>query len=158
MNMVIHYSRPYIDDEVINEVNDVFTNTGWLTSGPKVLKFEDEISNLSNVVCGNSWSSGATLASRWYEVGPCGEVIIPSRTYAATALCILNLGAKPVMVDIDDDFCIDSKQLANKITPKTKAIIPVDILGWPCNYDSIFKIVRSSLVKRCLSPSRENQI
>ena len=128
--MKIPFSLPVINDDVINEVNDVFSNTSWLTSGPKVLEFEKEISKITNtksVICVNSWSSGAKLILRWFGVGPGDEVIIPSYTYAATALAVLNVGATPVMVDVKDDFNIDPKLIEKAITRNTKAIIPVDI-------------------------------
>lgn len=159
--MKIPFSLPVINDDVINEVNDVFSNTRWLTSGPKVLEFEKEISKITNtksVICVNSWSSGAKLILRWFGVGPGDEVIIPSYTYAATALAVLNVGATPVMVDVKDDFNIDPKLIEKAITRNTKAIIPVDIGGLPCDYESINKIVNLDHIKNLFSPSSENQI
>ena len=130
--MNVPFSLPYIDKNVIDEVNDIFTNTGWLTSGPKVIEFESELRNYtqaSNVVCVNSWTSGAMLMLRWFGVGVGDEVIIPSYTYAATAMAVLNVGARPVMVDVNDDFTIDPEAIEIAITTKTKAIIPVDVGG-----------------------------
>ena len=106
----IPFSLPYIDKSVINEVNDTLINTGWLTSGPKVNELENELQNIINskhILCVNSWTSGAQLILRWLGVGPGDEVIIPAYTYSATALCIMNLGAKPIMVDVRNDFTID---------------------------------------------------
>ena len=124
--MNIPFSLPLIDQPVIDEVLDCLTNTGWLTSGPKVLQFEEEVRKLSGAAAAvgvNSWTSGAMLALRWFGVGPGDEVIIPAYTYSATALCALNIGATVVMVDVGDDFNLDPAQLARALTPRTKAVI-----------------------------------
>ncbi len=160
MNKKIPFSLPYIDNSVIEEVKSVFTETGWLTSGPKVLDFEKEIvknTNSNAVVCVNSWTSGAMLVLRWFNIMPGDEVIIPSYTYSATALCVLNIGATPVMVDVGDDFNIDPKNLEPVITEKTKAIIPVDIAGLPCDYDSINSIVNLPRIKKKFVANGNNQ-
>ena len=160
LNIKIPFSLPYIDDSVINEVNSVLHETGWLTSGPKVLDFEKEIiknTKSKAVVCVNSWTSGAMLVLRWFNIVPGDEVIIPSYTYSATALCVLNMGATPVMVDVGDDFNIDPDKLELAITNKTKAIIPVDIAGFPCDYDKINSIVNSNRIRNKFSPNGDNQ-
>ena len=100
--MKIPFSLPVIDDEVIAEMHDTLTHTGWLTTGPKARALEDEIRQFTGgeaVLCVNSWTSGAMLMLRWLGVGPGDEVIIPAYTYSATALCAMNMGAKVVMVD-----------------------------------------------------------
>lgn len=158
--MNIPFSLPVIDQDVINEMMDTLQNTGWLTSGPKVLALEKEIVKFTAseaVVCVNSWTSGAMLMLRWLGVGPGDEVIIPAYTYSATALCALNMGATPVMVDVMDDFTINPALLEKAITSKTKAIIPVDLGGWPCDYKAINVIVNSAAVKTKFSPSSRNQ-
>jgi dTDP-4-amino-4,6-dideoxygalactose transaminase len=158
--MNIPFSLPVIDSDVINEMNDTLINTGWLTSGPKVLALEEEIKKLSKseaVVCVNSWTSGAMLMLRWYGVGVGDEVIIPAYTYSATALACLNIGAKPIMVDVLNDFTIDSEKIWSVITSRTKAIIPVDIGGYPCDYDRIFNIVKDPIVKSLFVPKGTNQ-
>ncbi len=158
--MNIPFSLPLIDQDVIDEMNDTLTNTGWLTSGPKVIALEDEIKKLTaseTVLCVNSWTSGAMLMLRWFGIGYGDEVIIPSYTYAATALACLNIGAKPVFVDVLDDFTIDPDKIKSAITVKTKAILPVDIGGWPCDYDEIYKIVNSSDVRKFFVPESEKQ-
>jgi len=138
--MPIPFSLPLIDDDVIAEVNDALTRTGWLTSGPKVRELEAEIGRLTGtpVLGVNSWTSGAMLMLRWFGVGPGDEVIVPAYTYAATALCAMNLGADIVMVDVEEDFCLDPAGLSAAITPRTKAIIPVDVGGLPVDYDALF--------------------
>ncbi len=142
------------------EVNSVLNDTGWLTSGPKVKLFEEEISKLnkvSNTVCVNSWTSAAMLMLRWFGVGVGDEVIIPSYTYSATALCVLNIGAKPIMVDVLDDFTIDPNEIKEKVNNNTKVIIPVDIGGLPCNYGEINKIVSCDTVVSFFRPKSVNQ-
>ncbi|MDR1022916.1 MAG: DegT/DnrJ/EryC1/StrS family aminotransferase [Prevotellaceae bacterium] len=158
--MNIPFSLPLIDTDVINEMHDTLTNTGWLTSGPKVVALEKEVQKLTTakaVVCVNSWVSGAMLMLRWFGVGSGDEVIVPSYTYCATALACLNIGAKPVMVDVLDDFTIDPSKVKAAITSKTKAVIPVDIAGWPCNYDRINEIVSEPAVKKLFTPCSPNQ-
>ncbi|MEG2100310.1 MAG: DegT/DnrJ/EryC1/StrS family aminotransferase, partial [Flavobacterium sp.] len=75
------------------------------------------------------------------------EVIVPAYTYSATALAVIHAGATPVMVDVNDDFNISLKAIRNAITSKTKAIIPVDIAGFPCDYDGIMEIVKTNAIK-----------
>ncbi|MEP7145273.1 MAG: DegT/DnrJ/EryC1/StrS family aminotransferase, partial [Ferruginibacter sp.] len=78
-------------------------------------------------------------------------------TYSATALAVLHCGAKPIMVDIGDDLTIDINRIKEKITPNTKVIIPVDIAGWPCNYDGINAIVRSPEIVLKFTPKNKVQ-
>jgi dTDP-4-amino-4,6-dideoxygalactose transaminase len=94
---------------------------------------------------------------RWFGVGPGDEVIIPAYTYAATALCALNLGARVVMVDVRDDFNLDPAQLRKAITPRTKAIIPVDIGGWPADYEAIYQVVQSPEIQPLFEPKTVEQ-
>lgn len=158
--MQIPFALPLIDQDVIDEMMDTLTNTGWLTSGPKSLQLEKEIVKLTGApaaLCVNSWTSGAMLMLRWYDIGPGDEVIIPAYTYSATALCIMNIGATPVMVDVDDDFNISTENIEAAITSRTKAIIPVDIGGWPCDYQTLFKIVSAIRVQEKFQPASERQ-
>jgi dTDP-4-amino-4,6-dideoxygalactose transaminase len=157
--MVIPFSLPLIDDDVVAEVNDALLNTGWLTTGPKVRQLEAEISALTGtpVLCVNSWTSGAMLMLRWFGVGPGDEVIIPAYTYSATALCAMNLGAKVIMVDVLDDFTIDPAKIRAAITPRTKAIIPVDMGGWPADYDAIHEVLEAPDVTSLFVPATPRQ-
>ena len=142
--MKIPFSLPVIDDEVIAEMQDTLTHTGWLTTGPKARALEDEIRQFTGgeaVLCVNSWTSGAMLMLRWLGVGPGDEVIIPAYTYSATALCAMNMGAKVVMVDVKDDFTIDPDKIKAAINEHTKVILPVDIGGYPCDYDAIREVL-----------------
>lgn len=143
--MKISFAPPYIDDSVINEVVDSL-KSGWITTGPKVKALEEEIKNFSGakeVLCVNSWTSGAIMILKWLGVKGGDEVIVPAYTYSATALAVIHAGAKPVMVDCGEDFNISTEAIRKAITNKTKAIIPVDIAGFPCDYDAIMSIVSS---------------
>ena len=158
--MKIPFSLPFIDKDVIDEMMDTLTNTGWLTTGPKTRALEVAVRKFTGAketLCVNSWTSGAMLMLRWFGVGPEDEVIIPSYTYSATALCVMNLGATPVMVDVKDDFTIDPETIKRAITYKTKAIIPVDLAGWLCDYDSIIEIVNDPAVLKQFKPDTERQ-
>lgn len=157
--MKIPFSPPFVDKEVINEVVDSLSS-GWITSGPKVKALEEELCKLTGIsksVCINSWTSGAILALKWFGVKEGDEVIVPAYTYSATALAVLHCGATPVMVDIADDFTIDINLIEKAVTSKTKVIMPVDIAGWPCDYDSINTIVNKDSVKSLFIPESEKQ-
>jgi len=157
--MNIPFAPPFIDDDVILEVADSL-KSGWITTGPKVKALEEAmtgISGVSNVICVNSATSGLILSLKWFGVGQGDEVIVPSYTYCATALAVLQLGAIPVMVDIKEDFTIDPEKIRAAINPKTKAIIPVDIAGWPADYDSICSIVDELQIQSAFSPNCINQ-
>jgi dTDP-4-amino-4,6-dideoxygalactose transaminase len=158
--MKIPFSLPVIDADVVNEMMDTLTNTGWLTTGPKTKALEAEIKKFTGAketLCVNSWTSGAILIMRWFGIGPGDEVIIPSYTYSATALCVMNVGAIPVMVDVKDDFTIDPEKIKQAITARTKAIIPVDLGGWPCDYKRIYEIINSRSVLKQFCPATERQ-
>ena len=147
--MKIPFSPPYIDEAVINEVVDSLSS-GWITAGPKVKDLEEEIKNFAgakSVLCVNSWTSGAIMMLRWLGVKDGDEVIVPAYTYSATALAVLHAGAKPVMVDSGHDFNILVEAIRKAITPRTKAIIPVDIAGFPCDYDQIMALVQEDTIK-----------
>lgn len=157
MTNTIPFSPPFINDKVINEVIDSL-NSGWITTGPKVKKLEEKLSEIigiDNIICINSATSGLMLALHLFGIGKNDEVIIPAYTYAATALAVMHLGAKPVMVDCSDDFNINTKEIFEKINSKTKAIIPVDLAGFPCDYDSLHEIIETSKSK--FIPSNTNQ-
>lgn len=157
--MKIPFSPPYVDDAVIDEVVDSL-RSGWITTGPKVKALEEEIkafSGAEQVLCVNSWTSGAIMMLRWLGVKEGDEVIVPAYTYSATALAVLHAGAKPVMVDSGTDFNISVDAIRKSITPKTKAIIPVDIAGFPCDYDAIMNLVNEPEIKSLFQADTENQ-
>lgn len=157
--MKIPFSPPYIDESVISEVVDAL-RSGWITTGPKVKALEAEIAKLneSKAVLGvNSWTSGAILVLRWLGIQPGDEVIIPAYTYCATAMAVEWAGGKVVMVDSGDDFNISVEAIRKAITPRTKAIIPVDIAGFPCDYEAIMRLVNSPEIKAMFVPASEVQ-
>lgn len=157
--MNIPFSPPFIDDTIINEVVDSL-KSGWITTGPKVKALEEEIKKFSKakeVLCVNSWTSGAIMMLKWLGVKEGDEVIVPAYTYSATALAVIHAGAKPVMVDVGEDFNISVEEIKKAITSKTKAIIPVDIAGFPCNYEEIMRLVISEEVKSLFVPTSEVQ-
>jgi dTDP-4-amino-4,6-dideoxygalactose transaminase len=158
--MKIPFSPPFVDNDIINEVVDSISS-GWITSGPKVKALEEEICNLTGItrtVCVNSWTSGAILVLKWFGIKEGDEVIVPAYTYSATALAVLHCGATPVMVDITGDFTIDVKSIEKAITSRTKVIMPVDIAGWPCDYDAINALVKNESVKRQFIAESDKQV
>ncbi|MEO6549756.1 MAG: DegT/DnrJ/EryC1/StrS family aminotransferase, partial [Ferruginibacter sp.] len=153
--MKIEFAPPYIDESVIDEVVDSL-RSGWITTGPKVKALEGEIKKFCKaheVLCVNSWTSGAIMILKWLGVKAGDEVIVPAYTYSATALAVLHAGATPVMVDSCDDFNISVEAIRNAITPKTKAIIPVDIAGFPCDYDAIMSVLKEEKVAKMFQPA-----
>jgi dTDP-4-amino-4,6-dideoxygalactose transaminase len=158
--MNITFSPPYIDQEIIEEVVDTLIS-GWITTGPKVKALESEVVKLTQckeALCVNSWTSGAILMLKWFGVKEGDEVVIPSYTYSATALAVLHCGATPVMVDIKNDLTIDENLIAEKVTEKTKVIMPVDIAGWPCNYGAINDLVRKKEIVSKFKATSEVQM
>jgi dTDP-4-amino-4,6-dideoxygalactose transaminase len=157
--MIIPFSPPYIDSDIIEEVVETL-NSGWITTGPKVKALEAEVCKLTaspEALCVNSWTSGAILILKWFGVKAGDEVILPAYTYSATALAVLHCGATPVMVDVKEDFTIDVTKIKQKITPRTKVIMPVDIAGWPCDYESINGLVNSETVLSQFQPENSVQ-
>ena len=157
--MNIPFSPPYIDNSVVEEVTDSL-RSGWITTGPKVKALEEEIMKLAGseaVLCVNSWTTGAIMALRWLGVKADDEVIIPAYTYCATALAVIWAGAKPVMVDAGEDFNISVEAIRRAITPRTKAILPVDIAGWPCDYKAIMQLVQEPDIVKMFQPSSDVQ-
>lgn len=157
--MNIPFSPPYIDQDIIDEVESSL-RSGWITTGPKVKALEQEVIKLSGApqaLCVNSWTSGAMLMLKWFGIAPGDEVIIPAYTYSATALAVLHCGGIPVMIDINDDFTVDIDLIREKITSKTKVIMPVDIAGWPCDYASINQLVTEPAIKNKFVSNHKNQ-
>ena len=157
---LIPFSPPRIDQKIIDEVIDTL-KSGWITTGPKTKLFEKKLNEYYNskaTLCLNSATAGLELVLRWFGVGPSDEVIIPAYTYCATANVVLHCGAKPVMVDINhDDFNISTNHIKNAISDKTKVIIPVDIGGYPCDYDEILSLINNPNIKKLFHPNTEIQ-
>ena len=144
MKKNIPFSQPDISNEEIEAVSEVL-KSGWITTGPKTKMLEKKLSEYTNTpktVCLNSATAALELILRVLEIGEGDEVIVPALTYTASCSVIYHVGATPILVDINkENFEMDYDLLAEKITKKTKAIIPVDLCGIPCDYDRIFKIV-----------------
>lgn len=159
MSLHIPFSPPHIDDAIIEEVVATL-RSGWITTGPRTKQFERKIAEyvgISHVVCLNSASAGLELVLQWFGISEGDEVIVPAYTYTASAEVVLHCGAKVVFVDVNDDLLIDTKAVRKAITPRTKAIIPVDIVGLPCDYKELFDIVCDEDVKKMFHPSNPVQ-
>ena len=150
--MRIEFSPPDITQLEIDEVVDTL-KSGWITTGPKTKRLEQELSvftNTDKTVCLNSATAAMELTLRVLGVGAGDEVITCAYTYSASASVIDHVGAKIILVDTNkEDKFMDLEALENAITEKTKVIIPVDLAGKPCKYDEIFEIVerKKSLFK-----------
>lgn len=150
--MRIEFSPPDITQLEIDEVVDTL-KSGWITTGPKTKKLEQELSvftNTDKTVCLNSATAAMELTLRLLGVGAGDEVITCAYTYTASASVIHHVGAKIILVDCNkEDKFMDLDALENAITEKTKVIIPVDLAGKPCKYDEIFEIIerKKSLFK-----------
>ncbi|HOJ49634.1 MAG TPA: DegT/DnrJ/EryC1/StrS aminotransferase family protein [Spirochaetota bacterium] len=141
----ILFAPPYITSKEIRLVKKVL-KSGWVTTGPMVMSFESLLKDYvqaERVLCLSSATAGLELVLRLYGVGEGDEVITTPYTFTATAAVAIHVGAKPVLVDIGDDFNISPDKIYDAITEKTKAIIPVDFGGKPCDYDRIFSVVNS---------------
>ncbi len=142
----IPFSPPDISEEEINEVIDTL-KSGWITTGPKTKELERRLSEFTNTpktVCLNSATAALELTLRVLGIGEGDEVIVPAMTYTASCSVIYHVGAKAVIVDIaEDSHEMDYDALADAITENTKAVIPVDLAGIPCDYDRIFEVVES---------------
>ncbi len=142
----ISFSPPDISVEEINEVVDTL-KSGWITTGPKTKLFEKliaEYCNTTKAVALNSATAAMEMTLRLIGIRPGDEVITSVYTYSASASVITHVGAKVVLVDSGkDSFHINYEAIADAITERTKAIIPVDIAGVMCDYDKIFEVIES---------------
>lgn len=155
--MNIPFSPPDITEEEIQEVADTL-RSGWITTGPKTKEFERQIAaycQTRKAVCLNSATACMEMTLRLFGIGPGDEVITTAYTYTATASSVCHTGAKLVVVDTGkDSFEIDYDALEACITPATKAIMPVDIAGIPCDYEKIYEVIEK---KRALYTPGENR-
>ena len=138
------FSPPDITDQEINEVIATL-KSGWITTGPRTKLLEQKIADwikVEKAVCLNSQTACAEMALRVLGIGEGDEVITCAYTYTASASIIDHVGAKIVLVDCQKDSnLMDYDALEAAITEKTKAIIPIDLCGVPCDYDRLFEIV-----------------
>ena len=157
-DMKILFSPPDITELEVQDVAEAL-RSGWITTGPKTKELEDKLAKWigsDKCVCLNSQTACAELALRVLGVKEGDEVITSAYTYTASASVIAHTGAKVVLVDTQKDGLeMDYDALEKAITKKTKAIIPVDIAGVPCDYDKIYSIVNAK--KHLFKPSSDIQ-
>lgn len=155
---MIPFSPPDISDFEINEVVEAL-RSGWITTGPRTKQLERNIADFIGTeksVCLNSQTACAEMALHVMGIGNGDEVIVPAYTYTATASVVAHVGAKIVMVDVQkNSLQMDYNALENAINERTKAIIPVDLAGIPCDYEKIFEIVERK--KNLFKPENEIQ-
>jgi dTDP-4-amino-4,6-dideoxygalactose transaminase len=141
----LSFHRPEITDEDVQSVVETL-RSGWLTTGPKVKRFEEDFARYvgcSHAVAVNSGTAALHLALDAIGIKEGDEVIVPTMTFAATAEVVLYFKAKPVLVDCQPDTLnLDPEQIERAITPRTKAIIPVHMGGQPCDMNLILQLAR----------------
>ncbi|MBQ8880913.1 MAG: DegT/DnrJ/EryC1/StrS family aminotransferase [Oscillospiraceae bacterium] len=156
--MKISFSPPDITELEIQEVAEAL-RSGWITTGPRTKQLEATVARYvgtEKCVCLNSQTACAEMALRVLGVGPGDEVITSAYTYTASASIIEHVGAKIVLVDTQKDSVeMDYAAVEAAITPRTKAIIPVDLGGVPCDYEKLFAIVEAK--KAMFTPKGEIQ-
>lgn len=142
----IPFSPPDVTDDEIDEVIKTL-KSGWITTGPRTKEFEKRIAEYvgtNKAACLNSATASMEMTLRILGIGPGDEVITSAYTYTASASIIDHVGAKIVLVDTaPNSFEMDYSKLADAITEKTKAVIPVDIGGKMCDYDALYEILDS---------------
>jgi len=157
---MIPFSPPRIDQKVIDEVTAAL-KSGWITTGPRTKLFEKKITEYcgcKTTVAVNSWTMGVQVLLSWWGIKEGDEVILPAYTYCASANVIIHAGAKPVMVDINkEDFNISIAAIRKAISPKTKAIMAVDLGGFPCDYNEINNLVNEKEIKKQFNPNSSLQ-
>jgi dTDP-4-amino-4,6-dideoxygalactose transaminase len=140
----IPFNRPEIDDAEIAEVVSTL-RSGWLTTGVRTALFEKEFRNYvgaKHAQAVSSCTAALHLALAALNIGPGDEVITTPITFCATVSVIVHVGATPVLADVLPDGNIDPASIAERITPRTKAIIPVHLAGTPCDMDAIWKLAK----------------
>jgi dTDP-4-amino-4,6-dideoxygalactose transaminase len=148
MDMVAQYRS--IQEEVDAAIRQVM-EAGQFILGPNVGALEKEVAGHLGVGYGTGCASGTdalVLALRALDIGPGDEVIIPAYTFFATAGAIMLAGAKPVFVDVEPDtYCMDTRQVAERITPRTKALMPVHLYGHPADMTPLLDLARDRGLK-----------
>lgn len=140
---LIPVSRPSIGEEELAAVGEVF-KSGWLGMGKWVFEFENELKKFigaKNVIAVNTGTTALHLALDALGITKGDEVIVPSLTFAASVQAIMACGAKPVFCDVcPDTLNVDITDIRRKITPQTKAVMPVHYSGLPCDMDALLRI------------------
>ena len=143
--MELPFHRPYITEDEISEVLDSL-RSGWITMGPKTIQFEEKFNEYigsKNAVSMNSCTACLHLALKTIGLNERDEVIVPTITFTATAEVITYFNARPVLVDVEEETCnINASKIEEKITKRTRVIIPVHYGGQPCDMDEICNIAR----------------
>jgi dTDP-4-amino-4,6-dideoxygalactose transaminase len=143
----LSFSPPSVGEEEIAEVTDAL-RSGWITTGPRVARFEDEFAALVGAEAALGLSSGTDamqIGLATLGVGPGDEVITTPMTFCSTAHVIEHVGATPVLVDVEPDtLCIDPEKVDTAVGPKTKAILPVHLYGHPCDMESLLAIAKKN--------------
>jgi dTDP-4-amino-4,6-dideoxygalactose transaminase len=140
----IPFHRPSIGEEEIQEVVATL-RSGWLTTGERTARFEADFTRYTgarHALAVNSCTAGLHLALAALNIGPGDEVITTPLTFCATVNTILHVGATPVLADIGDDGNIDPNAIAQRITHRTKALLPVHLAGIPCDMEAISGLAR----------------
>ena len=144
--MKIPFSPPDITEQEAQEVTATLLS-GWITTGPRTKQLEKNIASLCGVekaVCLNSATASLESILQMLGIGPGDEVITTAYTYTATASVVYHIGATLRFVDTQKDSLeMDYDQMADTINERTKAVIPVDLAGIPCNYEKVFEAVES---------------
>lgn len=143
--MKVSLQKPFFDKKEEKVIIEVL-RSGWVTQGPKVEEFEQAICQYTGAkyaVAVTSCTTGLFLCLKLLGVGKGDEVIVPSYSFIATANVVVHAGATPIFVDINPQtYNIDPEKIESAITKKTKAIIPVDQVGLPCDMPEILKIAK----------------
>jgi len=141
------YGTQWLDDKEINEVVDTL-KSDWITTGPKMKKFEEAFRKFRNsryAVAVNSGTVALHISTSSIDINAGDEVITTPLTFVASANCIVYRGGTPVFADIKKDtYNIDPDEIRKKVNPKTKAIIPVHFAGQPCDMDEIIEIAEEN--------------
>ena len=140
--LTVPFHVPSIDQEEIDEVIRTL-KSGWLTTGPRTMEFEQQFREYTGAPYAqavNSCTAGLHLALKALNIGPGDEVITTPITFCATVNVILHAGATPVLADVGPDGNIDPASIKERITPRTRAIMPVHLAGLPCDMDAIWSI------------------
>ncbi len=144
------FGNPAIEQPEIDEVVDSL-KSGWLGTGPKVRRFEEMFKNYKGTkyaVAVNSCTAALHLSMSALGIGPGDEVLVPTMTFAATSNAVIHSGGIPVLVDCRrQTMNIDIEDIKRKITPRTKAVIPVHFAGRPCEMDELVELSRKSGIK-----------
>ena len=141
-NSFLPYCLPLIGEEEIAEVTDSL-RSGWVTTGPKVKRFEQEFATYvgaKHAIAVNSCTAALHTSLAALDIGPGDEIIVPTLTFCATANVVVHLGATPVIVDVDQNFQISPEAVCRAIGPRTKGIIAVHYAGQACNLREILDL------------------